>query len=173
MRTGNTGAFIECIDQRKPTDYRLIDAPVGSITVVVSVVGARTKETAVMKVIDGLDRVNCPSREEFETHYANVDKTVIPTGVIDDWPASHKRDLAYLDERVGHVDLSDKTPPTGLARTTPRPLDETDVFLSRSAPPDWPRPTVNCGADCGLYGRSFPVRVGGYPNPDGAVTVDL
>ena len=66
-----------------------------------------------MKVIGGLDRVNCPSREEFEARYVNVDKPVILTGLIDDWPATRKWDLAYLDRCVGHVDVSYKVSETG------------------------------------------------------------
>ncbi|MDP5218845.1 cupin-like domain-containing protein [Ruegeria sp. 2205SS24-7] len=80
-----------------------------------------------MKVIGGLDRVECPSREEFEANYANLDKPVILTGLIDDWPASSKWDLDYLDQRVGHVGVSYKVSPTG----SHPPLDDAGMIQAQ------------------------------------------
>ena len=74
-----------------------------------------------MRVLGGLGRLHCPSRSRFEREYCNLDKPVILTGVIDDWPASDKWDLAYLDRLVGHVNVSYKTSKTG----SHPPLDDT------------------------------------------------
>ncbi|WP_299819488.1 cupin-like domain-containing protein [uncultured Roseibium sp.] len=77
-----------------------------------------------MKVTGGLERLNCPSREEFDANFANLDKPVILTGLTEAWPATHQWDLGYLDRRVGHVDVSYKISPTG----SHPPLDETGVL---------------------------------------------
>jgi|GEM_PF-884458 len=77
-----------------------------------------------MRVTGGLERLHCPSREEFDANFVNLDKPVILTGLIDAWPATQRWDLGYLDRRVGQVDVSYKVSPTG----SHPPLDESGAL---------------------------------------------